>query len=274
MSVPVNYSVKSRGTIAIPKDKLIKYSVLNSALKTHKNLSPEDRHTAITHVLGLETNDDIFTKFVLQIYKLSNTGRFSLTFNDDLDSHIKSGKYDRIPILIVTAGSKKAWPELYDNSNLNAEDVLAIEEMSNREYYAILNAIETSECQSTIDDILPCEITKDTKINVDNKITYNSLYGKCFDNVCLTEAEQKGKIISLNSEIPQVAYVADKYNEKYNKFCFPLMEIVERVAKGNYINPNTNVRFSDRTISQIHDKYRKELAMYRKYLEILQSVYQ
>ena len=273
MTTQISYDLKSKGAIAIPKDKLIQYSVLNSALKTHERLTAEDRHYAITHILGLNINESDLAKFVLQIYKLSNTGRFSLTFNDDLDTHIRARKSERIPILIKTAGTNKAWPELYSNKYLSSEEITTIEQMSNREYYAILNAIETAECSINLDEILPCKVVQDEKFTVGNKIIYNTLYSKCYDNVCLTESEQKGKIISFTHEIPEVAYVADKnVSGEPRKYCFPLMDIISRVAGGNYINPETGVRFSDRTISQISYKYKKELAMYRKYLEILNKI--
>lgn len=269
MSVPVHYELKSKGVAAIPKDKLIRYSVLNSALKTHKNLTPEDRHFAITHILGLNIDDTKFTNFVLQTYKLSNTGRFSLTFNMDLDQHIKSRKSDRLPILIVTAGTKKAWPELYDNSYLTKDEIEVIEEMSNREYYSILTAIETANCLPNIENVLPCSTIKDEQFTVNDKIKYNSLYSKCYEDVCLSESEIKGKIISLQHDIPQVAYVADTYDKNLTKFCFPVMEIIENFARSNFKNPKTNTIFSNRTISQIQEKYKKEIAMYKKYLDIL-----
>jgi hypothetical protein len=272
MSVPVIYDLKSKGTIAIPKDKLTRYSVLTSALRTHEKLSPENRHFAIRHIMGLDIDDSRFAKFVLQIYKLSNTGRFSLTFNRDLDSHIIAGKSERLSILIMTAGNKKAWPELYENSYLSKEDITIIDEMTNREYYAILNTIETAECLTTMEEILPWKETEDRKFTVsDDKIHYNSIYSKCYNNVCLSESEQKGKIISLNSEIPKVAYVADTYSDSYEKYCFPMMELIERLAAGNYINQQSGKRFSDRAISQLLEKYRKEIAMCRKYLEILNT---
>lgn len=270
MDVSVNYDLKSKRAMAIPKDKLIRYSVLNSALKTHKLLSIEDRHFAITHILGLDIDDDVFTKFVLQIYKLSNTGRFSLTFNADLDTHIKARKSERLPILIVTAGTHKAWPEVYDNSCLCEDDIKSIEEMQNREYYAILNAIETSDCVTDLNNILPCDVSKSQEFTVnDTKIKYTSLYSKCYQTVCMYESEQRGKIISLDSEIPQVAYVADKHEGEYTKFCIPLMVLLQRLAKQNYDNPQTGIRFSDTLLSQLLDKYRVEIAIYQKYLKII-----
>jgi len=275
-------------TLGIQKDVMIRNSMINAALKTHKNLTREDRLFVLSNVPNNITNEKL-ANFILQIYKLSNTGRFSLTFNADLDTHVKARINNRIPILIETAGSDKAWPELYDNKYLNSNEINTIKEMSNREYYAILNTIENANsngnCNTTeeLENILPSFCQKDRKdqknkghsdeqgdeeLSIkDNKIF--SLYSKCYDTVCLYESDQRGKIISLTSDIPRVAYVADSHNNTNTKFCFDVMKLVEQLAKEDYINPQTKIRFSDRTISQLMQKYRKEIAMYKKYLEIL-----
>ncbi len=273
MSVPVIYTSLPKGVVAIPRDKLVQNSVLNATLKTHENLTPEDRAFAISQILPLNLDNQQLASFILQIYKLSNTGRFSLTFNMDLDGHIKARVNQRLPILISTAGTEKAWPELYDNSYLNPTERETISQMSNREYYAILNAIETASCVKDFENIIPCQAERTEELTVNDKgIYYNSLYSKCYDTVCLYEAEQKGKIVNLDGQIPQVAYVADKTSTDYGKYCFPLMELIKQLAECNYINPQSSRRFSERTLSQLLAKYKKEVAMYRKHLEILQSV--
>ena len=273
MSVPVIYTSLPKGVVAIPRDKLVQNSVLNAALKTHENLTPEDRAFAISQILLLNLNDPQLARFILQVYKLSNTGRFSLTFNMDLDGHIKARVDQRLPILISTADTEKAWPELYDNPYLSPTERETINQMSNREYYAFLNAIQTASCAKDFENILPCVAEQAEELSVNTEgIYYNSLYSKCYDTVCLYEAEQKGKIINLDGQIPQVAHVADKTSADYGKYCFPLMELIKQLSEGNYINPQSKQRFSDRTLSQLLAKYKKEVAMYRKHLEILQSV--
>jgi len=273
MNVPVIHSIKSNsGVIAIPRDKLVQGSVLNSALKTHENLTSEDRAFVISQILLLDLDNQQLTKFIHQIYKLSNTGRFSLTFNMDLDAHVKARVADRIHILVSTAGTDKAWPELYDNQYLTQVEQDTISQMNTREYYAILNSIQTASCSKDFENIIPCRAEQVEQFSINTEsIYYNSLYSKCFGNVCLYEAEQKGKIINLDGQIPQVAYVADKSSTQL-KYCFQVMELIEQLARGDYVNSQSNRRFSNRTISQLLTKYKKEISMYRKHLDILRSV--
>lgn len=277
MSVPPVPPRLTEGVIAIPRDKLVQNYVLNSVFKTHKNLTLEDRSFAIEHILSLNLTNQELAKFILQTYQLSNTGRFSLTYNLDLDTHIQVRDSDRITTLVLVADTEKAWPELYNNSYLTPTEVETIKVMSNREYFALLNAVQMAGCAKDFEDIIPCRSDKTERLSVTkDSIYYNSVYSKCYDNVCLYEAEQKGKIVSINkvnnSEIPKVAYVADTTKNGTGKYCFPMMELVGQLAAGNYVNLETGNRFSERTLSQILTKYHKEIAMYKKYLEIRQGV--
>ncbi len=114
----LNSNKLSKGVFAISRCKLVHRAVLDAALRTHDELSEDDGNFVIETVLDLGLNDQNLSKFILQIYKLSNTGRFSLTFNLDLDTHIKIKNNERIKALVEVAGTEKAWPELYDNPNL------------------------------------------------------------------------------------------------------------------------------------------------------------
>ncbi len=268
---------KTKGVIAVPQDKLVQNYILNKALETHKNLTLPDRSFAVREILRMDLSKKDLAKFILQIFKLTNTGRFSLTYNYKLDKNIKDRDTQKLSELVKIADTEKAWPELYNNSYLTQPEVETIKSMNNREYYAILNTIQKAGSKD-LNNIIPCkpnpvaEPMKNTVIKqttVDNDIIYyNSIYTKCYDNVCLHESEQKGKIVSVSgtkSSIPQIAYVSDKSNN----YCFSLMELVERFAMGNYDNPKTGTRFSNRTLSQVISKYNKEINMYRQYLDIL-----
>lgn len=261
------------GVAAVPKDKLVQNIILNSVLKTHENLSVEDRSFVVPYIVSLNLSKQELSKFILQTYQLSNTGRFSLTYNLDLNKSIKTRDKNRVSTLIRIADTEQAWPELYNNPYLCQSEIETIKNMSNREYYAILNAIQMTNCSPNLDNIIPCQSVDSDTLTVGDNIYYNSLYSKCYDNICIYEGEQKGKVVSLsNSDVPKVAYVATNNNGKIDKQCFPIMELIGQLAIGNYVNPKTNTPFSERTLSQILDKYHKEIAMYRRYLEIYNKV--
>ncbi len=266
MSIVVNNPIIIQNTqkkvLALPRNKLIARSVLISALKTHPSLTVEDIRWFLNQVQQLNNRE--LTELILRIYKLSNVGRFSFIYNQDLDSHIKDRNAQRVQTLIRVAGKECAWPEVYNNILLNSEERQTIEKMANREYFSILNTLETAQPSDDLDNIIPCTVSTDEIIGLSQNAT---IYSQCYDNVCIAESQQSGKIISFSNAIPQVAYVADQ-TERY---CFPLMEIIQQLAQQNYINPQTNQRFADITLKQLLTKYEKEIKMYKYYLETLKE---
>ena len=257
---------KNKGVKVIPRVKILHKSVLESAFKTHENLSIDDVEYMINLVLNMNMLDKDISNLILRTYKLTNTGRFSLTFNTKLDIAIKNRDKDKIFKLVNVSGLDVSWPELYYNKNgLTKQEKDDILKISTKEYFAILNSIQTAFSTNDFKNILPCVNKKDTIISSDEDgIYYNSLYFKCYKNICLYESEQIGKIVSTDNIIPSTAYI-NKYGEE-DKYCFNLMELIERFARGNYINPITNILFSDITISQIKSKFGREIKMYQQYL--------
>lgn len=262
--------------VAIPRSKLIQKNMVETSLKTHNNLTPEDRKYATEIINKIDLTNIELAKFILQIYKLTNIGRFSLTYNMDLDTHIKAKVPGRIRLLVKTAGKKTAWPELYDNNYLTSEEIEVIATMANREYYAILNTIENSNScggNGDLDSIISCRVTKDNilSLTLSEGINHVSIYSKCYDSVCISESGQTGKIISLGKggDIPQIAYVADGPSDR---FCFLTIDLIKQLAKGDYINPKSGVLFSTTLLDQLLHKYEKEIKMYKKYIDILSKL--
>jgi len=270
-------NIKKNNVTAIPRCDLVKAAVLDSSLKTHHKLNISDRNFLINVVLDMKLNDKKLSQFINQIYKLSNTGRFSLTYNLDLDLSIENRNGDRIRGLVTVSGTEKAWPELYSNDNLKSDEIETITNMSNKEYYAILNTIQTAGSVKDFKKILPCLDSSDNN-SINNSIDingyHNSVYSKCYNKICLYEKQQRGKIISFNNKIPSVAYVADNPEgfDKYGNikgYCLNMMKLIKRLAEENYINPKTGNLFSSTALRQLLSKYNKEIKMYQKHLELI-----
>jgi len=260
-----NIDNSKRGVIAVPKSRMFQKEILTTVLKTHK-LSNDEIDFAVDEILKMNLSEKDLANFILQVYLLTNTGRFSLIFNNNLDTDIKF----KIGIekWVKTAGTKEAWPELYDNPYLTNDEIKIIEEMSNREYFAVLNTIETCKsCENTGNiEIFPCQTKQDDSVYLNKDIVYTSIYEQCYENVCISESVQRGKIISLksDSDIPRVAYVGDG---KGTKNCFKVMELIEQLARGNYVNSKSNEMFSDLILGQLLSKYDKEIKMYKRFLQ-------
>ena len=69
------------GAVTIPRCKLVQKAMIEAALKTHEMLSEEDINYALEQIIPINLTDKELALFILQIYKLGNTGRFSLTYN-------------------------------------------------------------------------------------------------------------------------------------------------------------------------------------------------
>lgn len=243
-------------------------SVLTSILKSHDKLNVNDIQYAISIISNMNLSDVELSRFCLQAYKLTNTGRFSLTYNEDLDYHIKNRVPSRIQKLVKGARSREAWPELYNNPLLTRKQVIIIDDMNNIEYQTVLKGINTNKMlvRSCVD-----QDTKET-ISVSDDVYYNNIYTKCYDQICVAEAKQRGKIVSLsNPNIPKVAYISDP-SSNMTKECFDLMTLISRFANNNYLNPTSNQQFSATTIGNILSKYDKEIKMYKKHLELMNNV--
>ena len=255
----------SRDSINTTSGGNIHSSLLTITLQSHPNLNPDDIQYAVGVISGMGVSDVELARFTMQTYQLTNTGRYSLTYNYDLDYHIKNRVPSRIQTLVRGARSREAWPELYDNSFLSQNQIRLIDDISNLEYATILKSIKEGKLLSISDKTN----NTDEKITVDEDVYYNSIYSKCYDQVCVTEARQRGKIVSLlDPQLPKLAYVSDPSSENI-KECFDLMLLISRFANGNYMNPKSNRPFSDRTTNQILTKYDKEIKMYKKHLEIM-----
>ena len=262
-------SFNRRGVRVVARDNSVKKSLFTSIFKGHK-LSPSDINYVVDIIEGINMTNEQMAKFANQTYLLSNTGRYSLSYNHDLNQAIKVRDSNRIMKLIDNAGTQQAWPELYDNPKLEPKDITLIGNISNKEYYIMLNTIETATTSKDFQNIMPCGKDSVDSISInDKRLYFNSIYEKCQNKICVYEAEQVGKIISLSNDVPKVAYVADKEGDKYQGYCFDILFLIERLAKGNYENPATDELFSDVTRDQLLSKYHKEIQMFKRYLLII-----
>ena len=266
-----------KGVMAIPKSKIILKEMLVNVFKTHPDLDADDINYIVLLIMNLNLNDNTLAKFITQTYKILNTGRYSLYFNTKLENNIKRRCGKDIAEQIKNSGTEVSWPELYCNDLLNDDEIDIVDSIAKREFSVILYTIEkskTSNCSVVFPTFNNNHQTNNNQISQDlDGIYYNSLYSKCYNEVCIAESKQKGKIVSFDeSKIPQVAYVSDDNNHdttKNKNFCFNTMYLISRLSKENYINPETKLPFTTRTLCQLMAKYQIEIKMYKKFLLLI-----
>lgn len=268
LTARVNLDPPEPFVTGIPRCRVVKRSIIMSALKTHEKLNDEDRRFGVTVIDKLNLSDEDLASAVLHMYKLTNTGRFCLTFNLDLDMHLKSKNKNRVEAL-AKASKELAFPELYENESLTLQERQVLERMYNKEYYAVLNTIETAKTTREAAIILPCDHEHDEILFHDSN-HYLSIYNKCYKDICIYESWENGEEAfapSGQSSIPCKVYVSDRDKA----YCFDMIELVKKLGRGNLINPNTGIEFSNAAQCQLINKYMKEIKMYRKYLCILKE---
>lgn len=248
----------------LSREQTVYKDVLGTALATHDKLNSDDIRFG-THILlqALSTDESVATA-VLHMYKLTNTGRFCMLYNLDLDMHIKERKHKRVKSL-ATASTQTAFPELYTNSELSEEDIKTIQSISNKEYHAILQAIQaaiTSSVPISV-DILPRYNERDS-----GKNSLYSLYSQYYRDICVYESNYTGKYCS-SSDIPFHVYIIDNSEGEPKSYCLDVMHVISAFAKGNYKKNKCNHIFSDQSKKRLHAKYDKEIKLYRRYLAIL-----
>lgn len=261
----INLRSPKSSVIAIPRCELIRKKIVHDALKTHSKLLEDDIKFGVDTIVNCSKenilSDEELASIVLHMYKGSNTGRFCLTFNLDIDMHLRSRDKERIKML-TKAPKEAAFPELYQNDLLTQGEKDTINRMYNKEYYAILNTIEKSKFCDT--PLLPCHQEKDEYIFQDNSNL--SIYNQCYKDICIQESMESTPCLSGSCNIPQKTYVADCSSGENKAYCFDMIDLIKRLGSNNLNNPKTHKPFSDRAKCQLINKYMKEIKMYRKYL--------
>ena len=239
----------------------------------------------------IETMSDAqVAAFFLQIYRGSKTGRFSLTYNLDLRIHIQMKKPDRIRYLLELAGSKKSWPEVYFNPLLSPEEINIMLDTYNREYYAMLNTLETllssSSCKIHHEITTEEKQTVDTVLDKDGQIHHTSIsneidscdiisdsYSRCYENICISETIQTGKVIKLSEkEFPKVLYIEQAVDgsDGTEKRCFDSLELIGKLAKLPEKDPAIQ-DLSETAIEELTKAHGTEIKMYKHHLDILRK---
>lgn len=245
--------------------------VVRHVLSTHKTLSKDD----INYVIDLIKNQhntqieqlicDSKTKSCSSTGGLiqflvyadqSGICKFALSFNEVLDWAIKNKQDNKI--LELLNGPPELFIELYDNEFLLEDDKEFILRLISRELYSIMMTIE-------LGNINPQKYIcheEDLKI----------LSAKCYDEVCIQDAkiladDESRAIMSQYEKPPIDVYTIDKSSSDIIPavYCFNTLSLIYAATSKPPINPKTNEVFSPYALKLIHDRFRKEIALFRAY---------
>lgn len=258
-----------RSVRTVPASVLICNKLVDQALRGHEVLSEEDIAFGANYVCSLGLNPEKLALVLLMMSKHTNTGRFALSFNHELDNALKIRD---VAILRRILSGENYLVEIYDNPDLTETEKATIERMLAREYQAIRETLNQGEpllARGQLDprDLLdPCPEVEGIMAQVnDHRV---SLYTRCYDQVCLRETLPGG------SQIPSVIYTVDQPlgSAVPHTFCFETMELVAALVQEVPVNPVTRQPFSELALSLLLPRFAKEIKLYRRYLKQLHSV--
>lgn len=252
----------------VPASALVCNKLISQALQSHEVLTEEDIVFGANYVCSLNLDTEKLALLLLMMSRDTNTGRFALSFNHELDNALKIRDAS---ILRRILSGENYLIELYDNPELTDVEKATVERMLTREYQAISATLKQAEPllargQLGAEDLLlPC--TEVERVSVQLGEQQATLYSRCYDQVCLKETFAGG------SQIPSVIYTVDQVAgaASPNTYCFETMELIAALTQDPPINPTTQQPFSDLALSLLLPRFAKEIKLYRRYLKQLRS---
>jgi hypothetical protein len=271
---------------------LVCQHALGEALRSRSQHNEESRlWAAKTMTNGAGSLPNLTMDHVAWIVLISSlrttTGRFALTYSHDLDQAITLRDQDLLHSL--SRGDRSMFVELYgswDRSNLDlaldSQQWDMVDRTVNQELNTMMNALE--ELVSSYANAYssgrpgwskssrqPKELGlywPDSEAVISHPVP-EPIYDRCHKRTCLAVKQP------FFSPPPQVqpVFVVDKSNtERVPRiFSFNVVTLLRKLAQGN-LNPYTEKPFSASTLSTLKQKYKIELVIYRRHLEILRQI--
>lgn len=215
----------------------------------------------------IKINNGQLIKFILSIYLLSYTGKFCLTQNYNFYNAVKNRDKFRI-LKLITGSDKDRFPELHNNPKLDQNEFDQIKNIEIDECKTLLNVYNEANSEEDFYNMIPCKTldkNTDLTLNTEGNITYSQIKDECRDKICIFDQKSQ---LNLNWLIPANVYLIDYREKQAEKYCFELLDLIQRLSEKNYKNPNTNNNFSDSVIESLLNKYQKEIKMYDRFLEL------
>lgn len=282
--------------IAISDTELAYFHTIRFVLKTHKYLNDNDIDYASNFICSfyshshdnLSSGSLLLTDDQLIMFLVYSNQRgickFALIFNEELDNSIKSKDDTKLKRILL--GPKEMFVELYDNTFLPPDDRDFIIRLIARESFAtvlliqllkqkILNLEDIVDTYSSLQDFSNRSsdfILQDSPIHKAQIVTLTT---KCYDEVCIQDStiledDQVRAIMSKYEQSPDSIYTID--NSPSSKtpqvYCFNTLDLISSVTSNNPINPKSQQPFSPYALTIINQRFHKEIAMYRRYLQI------
>jgi hypothetical protein len=288
----INQNIKSTNemspAIAIIDDELACFYAVRYILRSHEHLTDDDTQYAANYISSFyaynnewRVNQNEFSREQLAMFLVyadrKGICKFALIFNEELDASIKNR--DNTGLQRMLLGPKEMFIELYDNTFLESGDREFIIRLISREIFSFTMAFDLIKKQvlnlETIDDRCHSESFVTVADKKHGLIHMTSLTSKCYDEVCVQDAriledDPARAAMSKYEKTPSSVYTIDKpaTTTTPQVYCFSTLDLIAAVTEEVPINPKSNEHFSDYTLKLIHQRFRKEIAMYQCYKQL------
>ena len=278
--------------IAISDGELAYFHAARYILRSHSRLNDDDIQYASNYISSFYSHshniiyetpnaDNVLTdpQLIMFLVYADQTGicKFALTFNEELDSAIKTK--DNTAFKRILLGPKEMFIELYDNTFLSTEDRDFITRLIARESFAIMLALELLKKKilnlDSIDDTCTSSTFTFQSEKEGTNVRLVALATKCYDEVCIQDAkiladDEARATMSRYEKIPDSVFTIDKpsSSDTPQVYCFHTLDLISAVTENVPINPKSGEPFSSYSLQLITQRFRKEIDMYRRYRQI------
>ena len=255
--------------------------LIGECLTTHNDLNAEDIKFA------LRFNCDIFSDqqlaiIIVHLCKTTDIGKFSLSYNYDVDIAIISRDFTRW-VRLLQVDHMTAFPEFYDQKQIFTPiEQASIQRTHAREYNAAFQLVKKA------DKMIPpysqylikqCPVYQDGSSKVisssfhdgvvkpDGK-TKVSIYTSCREGVCIAEKTHSdinfAALSSGDTDTLMVPFEGE--HETTRVECFKILDLTQIVSVDPAINPTTGIPFNASVLQMIRNRLAKEIKLYKYFV--------
>ncbi len=269
---------------ALIDNELTYFHIIKHILQSHKNLTDSDIQYGSNYITSFYSHSGSSTKtnhildneqlnMILVYADQKGIGKYALLFNEKLDYSIKTRNTTLLKSILL--GPKEIFVELYDNPYLSDDDREFTIRLISREMFALTMSLELVKNKLLNFEPNICHsinVYEETRNGTTNMAILTT---KCYDEVCIQDAkiladDSVRAIMSQYEKPPDSVYTIDKstHEDLPKVYCFNTIELLSYITETVPINPHTNAPFSEYSLKIIHQRFNKEIAMYRRYKEI------
>lgn len=254
-------NIEQSTACAFEDTELACFYTVQYVLGTHDKLNKNDILFGSNYIASLyyyNKNFDALIQFLTYANK-NTVCEFALLYNMQLDQAIKKQNTTLLKSLFLS--SRDSFVEIFDNPHLSQTDLSYLLHLLQLCLQASVLFFETMK-QHIIyytDPTCRCNI--------------NQLNMLCKQNSCFQQPQQIEAIFTFYESLPDNIFMIDKPPgaSTFYVYTFNPRQLLDILAIPSPapINPKTNARFHPYALKLIYQRWPKELAMYRRYKELI-----